>query len=83
MRWPSVYLKKMIRLFVSKAEGIGNLVVYVGPKRVVTGFMVLAWPVSLLKQTLLRKKPTVQIGDPFFEKLLIESCLDVMKKDWL
>ena len=53
-------------------------VVYVGSKTGRDGIMVLLWlQLNLMK--ILRKKPTVQVGDPFTEKLLMEACLELMK----
>ena len=63
---------------LSKASGVGNWVVYVGAKTGRDGVHGAAMAsVSFTKEASLR--PTVQIGDPFFEKLLIESCIEVMQ----
>jgi len=68
-------------IVVSKAEGVGNLVVYVGAKTGRDGVHGASMASESFEADSASKKPTVQIGDPFFEKLLIESCLDVMKKN--
>ncbi|MCB0362312.1 MAG: phosphoribosylformylglycinamidine synthase subunit PurL, partial [Bdellovibrionales bacterium] len=65
----------------SKARGEGNLVVYVGAKTGRDGVHGASMASESFADDSRSKKPTVQIGDPFFEKLLIESCLEVMSKD--
>lgn len=66
---------------LSKAKGPGNLVVYVGAKTGRDGVHGASMASESFDADSESKRPTVQIGDPFFEKLLIESCLEVMKKD--
>ncbi len=66
---------------LSKAKGKGNLVVYVGAKTGRDGVHGASMASESFDEDSESKRPTVQIGDPFFEKLLIESCLEVMKKD--
>lgn len=65
----------------SQAKGVGNLVVYVGAKTGRDGVHGASMASESFDEDSESKKPTVQIGDPFFEKLLIESCLEVMKQD--
>ncbi|MEZ4872794.1 MAG: hypothetical protein R2827_11280 [Bdellovibrionales bacterium] len=67
------------KVFTSGARGVGNYVVYVD-RRAEMEFTARVCPVnpSTMSES---KKPTVQIGDPFMEKLLIESCLEVMAED--
>lgn len=65
----------------SKARGPGNYVVYVGAKTGRDGVHGASMASESFDDNSAAKKPTVQIGDPFFEKLLIESCLEVMDKD--
>ncbi|MCB0364561.1 MAG: phosphoribosylformylglycinamidine synthase subunit PurL [Bdellovibrionaceae bacterium] len=65
----------------SKARGTGNYVVYVGAKTGRDGVHGASMASESFDDNSESKKPTVQIGDPFFEKLLIESCLEVMEKD--
>ena len=66
---------------LSKAKGVGNLVVYVGAKTGRDGVHGASMASESFDEDSESKRPTVQIGDPFFEKLLIESCLEVMKQD--
>lgn len=66
---------------LSKAKGVGNLVVYVGAKTGRDGVHGASMASESFDSKTESKKPTVQIGDPFYEKLLIESCLEVMKQD--
>lgn len=66
---------------ISRAKGIGNWVVYVGAKTGRDGVHGASMASESFGEESASKRPTVQIGDPFYEKLLIESCLEVMKKD--
>ena len=68
-------------IVVSQARGVGNLVVYVGAKTGRDGVHGASMASESFAADSASKRPTVQIGDPFFEKLLIESCLEVMKQD--
>lgn len=65
----------------SKAEGVGNLVVYVGAKTGKDGVHGASMASESFDENSEAKKPTIQKGDPFFEKLLIESCIEVMQKN--
>ncbi len=65
----------------SQAKGSGNLVVYVGAKTGRDGVHGASMASESFDEDSESKRPTVQIGDPFYEKLLIESCLEVMKRD--
>lgn len=65
----------------SNAKGVGNLVVYVGAKTGRDGVHGASMASEAFDADSASKRPTIQIGDPFFEKLLIESCLEVMKED--
>lgn len=69
------------RIFLSKARGAGNWVVYVGAKTGRDGVHGASMASESFEADSASKRPTVQIGDPFFEKLLIESCLEVMAQD--
>lgn len=64
----------------SKAEGVGNLVVYVGAKTGKDGVHGAAMASESFDTNNDAKKPNIQIGDPFYEKLLIESCLEVLEQ---
>jgi phosphoribosylformylglycinamidine synthase subunit PurL len=66
---------------LSGAKGVGNYVVYVGAKTGRDGVHGASMASESFDEDSESKRPTVQIGDPFFEKLLIESCLEVMKQD--
>ena len=72
-------------IFYSAAAGPGNLVVYVGAKTGRDGIhgatMASAEFGGDAAGALGEKRPTVQVGDPFTEKLLIEACLELMEKD--
>lgn len=65
---------------VSKAEGVGNLVVYVGAKTGSDGVHGASMASESFDQDMEAKRPTIQIGDPFYEKLLIEACLEILEK---
>ncbi len=75
------YFGKNDPICLSQAKGIGNLVVYVGAKTGRDGIHGASMASESFDDNSAAKRPTVQIGDPFFEKLLIEACLEVMKKD--
>ncbi|MDZ4660007.1 MAG: phosphoribosylformylglycinamidine synthase subunit PurL [Pseudomonadota bacterium] len=66
---------------ISRAKGVGNLVVYVGAKTGKDGVHGASMASESFSEDSSHKKPNVQIGDPFFEKLLIESCIEVMNKE--
>lgn len=66
---------------LSQIRDIGNHVVYVGAKTGRDGIHGASMASESFDDDSASKRPTVQIGDPFFEKLLIEACLEVMKKD--
>ncbi len=73
--------RKDERVFLSKAKGPGNWLVYVGAKTGRDGVHGASMASESFDQNSAAKRPTVQIGDPFFEKLLIESCIEVMGRD--
>ena len=62
---------------LSAAKGIGNWVVYVGAQTGKDGVHGAAMASESFDENSEAKKPNVQVGDPFFEKLLIESCLEI------
>lgn len=64
----------------AKAQGVGNLVVYVGAKTGKDGVHGASMASESFDGDSSAKKPTIQKGDPFYEKLLIESCLEVMRQ---
>ncbi len=69
------------KIHLSEAGGVGNYVVYVGAKTGRDGVMGASMASDSFEAGSTANRPTVQIGDPFFEKLLIESCIEVMKAD--
>lgn len=69
------------KMALSKAQGEGNLVVYVGAKTGRDGVHGASMASASFDNDSESKKPNVQIGDPFYEKLLIEACLDVLAED--
>ncbi len=69
------------RIFYSKASGVGNAVVYVGSKTGRDGIHGATMASAEFDANSEAKRPTVQVGDPFTEKLLIESCLELMQTD--
>ncbi len=68
-------------IFYSKAAGIGNPVVYVGSKTGRDGIHGATMASAEFGEGSEEKRPTVQVGDPFTEKLLIEACLELMATD--
>jgi len=69
------------RIFLSAAAGIGNPVVYVGAKTGRDGIHGATMASAEFGEDSESKRPTVQVGDPFTEKLLIEACLELMETD--
>ncbi len=69
------------KIFYSAAAGIGNLVVYVGSKTGRDGIHGATMASAEFDDASAEKRPTVQVGDPFTEKLLIEACLELMGSD--
>ena len=69
------------RIFYSAAAGIGNSIVYVGSKTGRDGIHGATMASAEFSEDSEEKRPTVQVGDPFTEKLLIEACLELMATD--
>ena len=69
------------KIFYSAAAGIGNSVVYVGSKTGRDGIHGATMASAEFTEDSEDKRPTVQVGDPFTEKLLIEACLELMASD--
>jgi len=69
------------KIFYSAAAGIGNPVVYVGSKTGRDGIHGATMASAEFTEDSEEKRPTVQVGDPFTEKLLIEACLELMASD--
>jgi phosphoribosylformylglycinamidine synthase II len=70
---------KTDKIFYSKAKGINKSVVYVGSKTGRDGIHGASMASAEFDENSEDKKPTVQVGDPFTEKLLMEACLELMK----
>src|SRR5437899_8505493 len=70
---------KKDQIFFGKAEGIGNPVLYVGAKTGRDGIHGATMASAEFDDEALEKRPTVQVGDPFLEKLLLEACLEAMR----
>ena len=69
------------RIFYSAAAGVGNPVVYVGSKTGRDGIHGATMASAEFDDQSEEKRPTVQVGDPFTEKLLLEACLELMQED--
>ncbi|MEP7147483.1 MAG: phosphoribosylformylglycinamidine synthase subunit PurL [Acidobacteriota bacterium] len=70
---------KKDQIFFGKAEGIGNPVLYAGAKTGRDGIHGATMASAEFDDEALKKRPTVQVGDPFLEKLLLEACLEAMR----
>ncbi len=77
----TVGIAKTDRIFYSAAAGIGNPVVYVGSKTGRDGIHGATMASAEFADDSEEKRPTVQVGDPFAEKLLLEACLELMETD--
>ena len=77
----TVGLAKKNKIFYSKAKGENNPVVYVGSKTGRDGIHGATMASAEFDDAAEKKRPTVQVGDPFVEKLLLEACLELMKTD--
>ena len=72
------------RIFRGRASGLGNPVIYVGSKTGRDGIHGAGLLASAeFDETSEEKRPTVQVGDPFMEKLLLEACLELMETGYL
>jgi len=69
------------KIFYSAASGVGNSIVYVGSKTGRDGIHGATMASADFGEDSDAKRPTVQVGDPFTEKLLIEACLELMASD--
>jgi phosphoribosylformylglycinamidine synthase II len=77
----TVGIAKTDKIFYSAASGIGNPIVYVGSKTGRDGIHGATMASADFDENSDEKRPTVQVGDPFTEKLLIEACLELMATD--
>ena len=76
-------LAKSDEIFYGKAEGIGNPVIYVGSKTGRDGLGGAVMSSDSFTEESKSLRPTVQVGDPFTEKLLLEACLELFKTDYV
>ena len=74
-------LVKKNKIFYSKATGLNKPVIYVGSKTGRDGIHGASMASAIFDEKIEEKKPTVQVGDPFTEKLLLEACLELMAGD--
>ncbi|MBB5021472.1 phosphoribosylformylglycinamidine synthase subunit PurL [Desulfurispira natronophila] len=74
------YVKKD-KIFLGRADGVGNPVMYVGAKTGRDGIHGATMASADFDENSEEKRPTVQVGDPFTEKLLLEACLELMQTD--
>ena len=77
----AVGLVKKNKIFYSKAQGVDQPVIYVGSKTGRDGIHGASMASAEFDENSDEKKPTVQVGDPFTEKLLLEACLELMQDD--
>ncbi|MET0645460.1 MAG: phosphoribosylformylglycinamidine synthase subunit PurL, partial [Pyrinomonadaceae bacterium] len=72
-------IAKIDDIIKGRAEGVGNPVYYVGAKTGRDGIHGATMASAEFDEEALEKRPTVQVGDPFLEKLLLEACLEAMR----
>ena len=77
----TIGLVKRNKIFYSKAAGLNKPVIYVGSKTGRDGIHGASMASAIFDDKIEEKKPTVQVGDPFTEKLLLEACLELMSGD--
>ena len=70
---------KQDEIFYAKASGVSNPVIYVGAKTGRDGIHGASMASAEFTEEAKQKRPNVQVGDPFMEKLLLEACLEAMK----
>jgi len=74
----TVGLAQRDRIFYARAAGVGNPVIYVGARTGRDGIHGATMASAEFSEDAEEKRPTVQVGDPFMEKLLLEACLELM-----
>ena len=74
-------IAKKKRIFTGVARGVGNPVIYVGSKTGRDGIHGATMASESFSEEKEQRRPTVQVGDPFTEKLLLEACLELMETD--
>jgi phosphoribosylformylglycinamidine synthase II len=77
----AVGLAEADKIFYAKATGVGKPIVYLGSKTGRDGIHGATMASAEFGEDAQEKRPTVQVGDPFSEKLLLEACLEIMAKD--
>src|ERR1700676_3446251 len=77
----AVGLADAAKIFYAKATGVGKPIVYLGSKTGRDGIHGATMASAEFGADAEEKRPTVQVGDPFSEKLLLEACLEIMAKD--
>ncbi len=77
----TVGIARTDKIFYSAASGVGNPIVYVGSRTGRDGIHGATMASAEFDEDSEEKRPTVQVGDPFTEKLLIEACLELMASD--
>ena len=75
----AVGLARADEIFYAKATGVGNPIVYLGSKTGRDGIHGATMASASFEADAEEKRPTVQVGDPFAEKLLLEACLELMR----
>jgi phosphoribosylformylglycinamidine synthase len=76
-------ITKKKRIFTGIAKGVGNPVIYVGSKTGRDGIHGATMASESFSEQKDPRRPTVQVGDPFTEKLLLEACLELMENDYI
>ncbi len=76
----AVGISKKDEIFYAKATGVGRPIVYLGSKTGRDGIHGATMASASFEANAEEKRPTVQVGDPFSEKLLLEACLEIMAK---
>ncbi len=76
----AVGIAKTNEIFYAKATGVGRPIVYLGSKTGRDGIHGATMASAEFDEKSDEKRPTVQVGDPFSEKLLLEACLEIMQK---
>jgi phosphoribosylformylglycinamidine synthase len=76
-------ISKKKRIHTGVAKGVGNPVMYVGSKTGRDGIHGATMASESFSEDSEQRRPTVQVGDPFTEKLLLEACLELMEHDYL
>ena len=74
-------IAKKERIFYGRASGVGNSIIYIGSKTGRDGLGGAVMSSDSFSEDSKSLRPTVQVGDPFSEKLLLEACLEVFERD--